>query len=147
MLKKSHRKLFCSCSWIRYLLRYQVTDLFYNKQISLYVPLPVAYPGGMHRMHVHPPCASPPPWPCASPPSPAWKAGYEKGWGSGQQEKNASLFTCDLIIFCCVSLYIRNSLLISRMEQADSRFSFLSLYLSIFSVHVVLNLSTNLSFS
>jgi hypothetical protein len=31
----------------------------------------VAYPGGMHRMHVHPPyppCASPPPWPCAPPP-------------------------------------------------------------------------------
>jgi hypothetical protein len=28
--------------------------------------------------------------------------------GTGQQEKNASLFTCDLIIFCRVSLYIKN---------------------------------------
>ncbi len=58
-----------------------------------------------------PPCASPP-RPCASPPSPAWKAGYEKRWGNGQQEKNASLFTYDLIIFCrttwkcCGSVYI-----------------------------------------
>jgi hypothetical protein len=52
-----------------------------------------------------------PSWPCASPP-PAWKAGYEKRWGSGQQEKNASLFTCNLLIFCRVSLYIKNSLLI-----------------------------------
>ncbi len=65
----------------------------------------VAYPGGMHRMHVHPPsppCASPHPAMCIPPP-PAWKAGYEKRWGSGQQEKNGSLFTCDLIIFCRVS--------------------------------------------
>jgi hypothetical protein len=36
----------------------------------------------MHRMHMHPP--SPP----VHPP-PAWKAGYEKRWGSGQKEKNA----------------------------------------------------------
>jgi hypothetical protein len=89
-----------------------------------------AYPGGMHRMHVHPPpppmCI--PPRPCSSPPPPAmfippprWKAGYEKTWGSGQQEKNASWFPCDLKIFCRVSLYIKNSLLIFRMEQADSR--------------------------
>ena len=67
----------------------------------------VAYPGGMHRMHVHPP--SPPvcipPLAMCIPPSPAWKAGYEKRWGSGQQEKNASLFTCDLKIFCRVSFY------------------------------------------
>ncbi len=48
----------------------------------------VAYPGGdaqdAHAFppgHVHPP------------PSPAWKAGYEKRWGSGQQEKNANLLT------------------------------------------------------
>ncbi len=27
--------------------------------------------------------------------------------GTGQQEKNASLFTCDLIIFCRVTLYIK----------------------------------------
>ncbi len=27
---------------------------------------------------------------------------------SGQQEKNESLFTCSLIIFCRVSLYIKN---------------------------------------
>ncbi len=73
----------------------------------------------MHRMHVHPPpppppcaCVHPPPRPCASPPSPAWKAGYEKRWCSGQQEKNASLFTCDLKIFCRISLYIKKSLLI-----------------------------------
>ncbi len=44
-----------------------------------------------------PPLCIPPPAMCI-PPSPAWKAGYEKRWGSGQQEKNASLFTCDLII-------------------------------------------------
>ncbi len=38
----------------------------------------VAYPGGMHRMHVHPPPRAsppghvhPPPRPCASPPAPA----------------------------------------------------------------------------
>ncbi len=68
---------------------------------------PVAYPGGMHRMHVHPsspPCASPPPGHVHPPPPPAGKAGYDKRWGSGQQEKNASLFTCDLKIFCRVSL-------------------------------------------
>ncbi len=66
----------------------------------------VTYPGGMHRMHVHPPsppCASPPPGHVHPPPSPAGKAGYERRWVSGQQEKNASLFTCDLIIFCRVS--------------------------------------------
>ncbi len=36
-----------------------------------------AYPGGMHRMHVHPPShpVHPPPRPCASPPLPSLK-----GW-------------------------------------------------------------------
>ncbi len=64
-----------------------------TQKIPVSGTVPGAYPGGMHRMHVHPPpCASPPPpRPFASPP--AWKAGYEKRWGSGQQEKNASLFT------------------------------------------------------
>ncbi len=35
-----------------------------------------AYPGGMHRMHVHPPSppVHPPPRPCASPPP------HLKGW-------------------------------------------------------------------
>ncbi len=41
-----------------------------------------AYPEGMHRMHVHPP---PPPQP------ERLVNGCEKRWGSGQQEKNASL--------------------------------------------------------
>ncbi len=66
----------------------------------------MAYPVGMHRMHVHPPsppCASPPPAMCIPPP-PQPQAGYEKRGGSGQQEKNEILFTCDLIIFCRVSL-------------------------------------------
>ncbi len=39
------------------------------------------------------PRASLPPAMCIPPPSPAWKAGYEKRWGIGQQEKNKSLFT------------------------------------------------------
>ncbi len=40
---------------------------------------PGAYPGGMHRMHVHPP--NPPP-PCASPPRPCASAPLPslKGW-------------------------------------------------------------------
>ncbi len=51
-----------------------------------------------------PPPVHPPPRPCASPPSPAWKASNEKRWGSGHwaTRKNASLFTCDLII--CISV-------------------------------------------
>jgi hypothetical protein len=47
------------------------------RSISIFNLWAVAYPGGMHRMHVHPPtppCASPP-WPCACPPLPSLK-----GW-------------------------------------------------------------------
>ncbi len=67
----------------------------------------MAYRGGMHRMHLHPP--SPPP-PCASPPSQPERLFMRKdeAVGTGQQETNASLFSCDLIIFCRISLYIKN---------------------------------------
>ncbi len=40
-----------------------------------------AYPGGMHRMHVHPPYP-----PVHSPPSLAWKTGYEGGGGLVSQK-------------------------------------------------------------
>ena len=73
-------------------------------RILTFYPSPVAYPGGMHRMHVHPP--SPP---CASPPLASPPPQPERLVTSGQQEKNASLFTCDLIIFCRVSLYIKKT--------------------------------------
>ncbi len=49
-----------------------------------------AYPGGMHRMHVHPP-----PGHVHPPPSPAWKAGYGIRGGSVQKKKNSSLFTVE----------------------------------------------------
>ncbi len=64
--------------------------------LSFWVWRSVAYPGGMHRMHVHPPSppVHPPPGHVHPPPP------QPERWGSGQQEKNASLFTCDLIIFC-----------------------------------------------
>ncbi len=66
----------------------------------------------MHRMHVHPPsppCASPPPGHVHPPPPQPERLVMSKdeAVGTGQQEKNARLFTCDLIIFCHVSLYIK----------------------------------------
>jgi hypothetical protein len=40
---------------------------------------------GVPRGYIHP--VHPPPHPAMCiPSSPAWKAGYEKSWGSGQQE-------------------------------------------------------------
>ncbi len=56
---------------------------------------PVAYPGGMHRMHVHPPyspCASPPPRPVHPPLSSlkGWLWEKMRQWAT---RKNARLFT------------------------------------------------------
>jgi hypothetical protein len=56
-------------------------------------------------MHVHPPlppCASPPPPAMCIPPQPE-RLVMRKDEAVGNKKKNASLFTCELIIFCSVS--------------------------------------------
>jgi hypothetical protein len=60
----------------------------------------------------------PPPRPCASPPPQPERLVMRKDEAVGNKKKNASLFTCDLIIFCSVSFYIKNCLLISRQQNS-----------------------------
>ncbi len=71
-----------------------------NKFSSGHAIFSVAYPGGMHRMHVHPPsppCASPPSAMCIPPPLQTVGLVMRKDEAVGNKKKNASLFTCDLI--------------------------------------------------
>ncbi len=69
----------------------------------------MAYPGGMHRMHVHPPSPPlciPPPAMCIPSPLPrsGWLWEKMRQWALGNKKK---VCYCDLIIFCRVSLYIK----------------------------------------
>jgi hypothetical protein len=54
-------------------IRFRNTGYMYYKSVQSTVPDPVAYPGGMHRMHVNPPSPPPPVHPppamCIPPPS------------------------------------------------------------------------------
>ncbi len=83
---------------------------------------PVAYPGGMHRMHVHPPsppCASPP-WSCASPPSKAERLVMRKDEAVWTRKKCKFVYLRLDNFSPRIIIYKKNSPLISRMEQADS---------------------------